>query len=269
MLHTEESGHGPRVVLAHGFTQNTRCWGRFADDLALDHHVVRVDAPGHGLSGHDGAGPWEAADLLAAAGGRGLWVGYSMGGRLALHVALAHPGAVEGLVLIGATGGIDDDAERAARLAADHALADGLEAEAAANPDDGLARFLERWLAGPLFATLAPEGRHTTERLANRPAGLAASLRRCGTGAQEPLWGRLGGIAVPVLVLAGEHDAKFQALAARLGASIGPAATVAGVAGAGHACHLERPHEVAALVRRWWAAHRPSGQAGGGPSGTA
>ena len=234
-------GSGSRVVLLHGFTQNSACWGPFADRLATHHEVVMLDAPGHGDSGYDHADLAAAAHLSVEVGGDAVYLGYSMGGRVALHAALAAPDRIRALVLIGATAGIDDAAERAARRAADEVLA----AELASS---GLDTFLDRWLAQPMFATLPTQAQHRAERLRNRPQGLAASLRCCGTGTQRPLWDDVAGLATPTLAIAGGEDPKFTALARRLTASIGPGATMALIPGAGHSVHLERPDETADAV---------------------
>ena len=127
-LFVERWGAGPpRLVLVHGFTQTGRSWATIAADLATDHEVVLVDAPGHGGSGAAPVGLVQGAELLVEAGGPGVYVGYSMGGRLALHAALAAPSSVLALVLVGATAGIEDPAERAARRAADEELAASIE----------------------------------------------------------------------------------------------------------------------------------------------
>ena len=236
-----------RLALVHGFTQTSACWGPLADDLAADHEVVALDAPGHGWRSDVRAGLWDGAHLLAEEAGRAVWLGYSLGGRYCLHVALDTRDAVAGLVLIGATAGIDDEAERAARVAADEALARRLE-------NLGLDAFLDEWLASPPFATLPPEARHLDARRANTVEGLAASLRLAGTGVQEPLWDRLGEVAVPALVVTGADDTRFTALGRRLAGAL-PRAQVAVIPGAGHAVHLERPTEVAAAVRSWLAVH--------------
>ncbi len=248
MLAHEIDGDGPRLVLVHGFTQTARTWGPLAEGLAADHEVVRVDAPGHGGSGRVEAGLWDGADLLVTTAGAGTYLGYSMGGRLCLHAALAHPAAVAGLVLVGATAGIDDPVEQAARVSSDEAWARCLEA-------DGLDAFLRRWLAQPLFSGLDDQRAGFEARRQNTVAGLASSLRRAGTGVQEPLWGRLGALSMPVLVLAGEHDERFTALGKRLVATIGGNAELAVVAGAGHAAHLEAPEAVLDLLRPWLAVH--------------
>jgi 2-succinyl-6-hydroxy-2,4-cyclohexadiene-1-carboxylate synthase len=254
-------GSGGRVVLVHGFTQTLAALGAVAERLPAGWEVVRVDLPGHGGSGAVRVGFGEAAGLVGAAAGVGAYVGYSLGGRLCLRLALDRPDLVRTLVLVGASPGIADPGERAARRAADGRLADELER-------DGVAPFLDRWLAGPLFATLPAEAAGRAERLANTAEGLAYALRRLGTGVQEPLWDRLADLRPPALLVAGERDPKFTALARRMAAVIGPSARVAVVAGAGHAVHLERPAELAALVEEFLDVHRdgPAGDpAPGGP----
>lgn len=244
----DASGPARRLILTHGFTQNGRCWGAFADRLAERHELVLVDAPGHGRSAHDDADLWTAGRLLAEAGGTGIHVGYSMGGRTALHTALSEPDAVEGLVLIGATPGLSSEQERADRRRADDELAERL-------LTIGLPAFLDRWLAQPLFAGLDERAAAREARLTNRPEGLAASLRHCGTGNQDPLWDRLGEVTVPVLLVVGDRDDKFGDIARRMvDAFTATEAEILALPGT-HAVHLERPEECAAAilerVRHW------------------
>ncbi len=249
-LATTTIGAGPRLVMLHGFTQNARCWGSIATDLAERFEVVLVDAPGHGASNHDDADLWATADLIAEVGGRARYVGYSMGGRMALHLALRHPDLVESLVSVGATAGLESSDEHAARRAADERLAVRLDAAARARSagDDGPFRaFLVEWLANPLFSSLPATSRHLEARLANRPDGLAASLRRVGTGSQDPLWDSLATIAAPVALVAGSGDAKFTALARRMAERIGPNAEVR-IEDGSHAVHLEVGDAIARAV---------------------
>jgi 2-succinyl-6-hydroxy-2,4-cyclohexadiene-1-carboxylate synthase len=229
-----------RLILLHGFTQTGVSWGRLADELAAS----CPDLPGHGTRSDVRADLWESAELLAESEGAGIYVGYSMGGRVALHVALARPDVVQGLVLISATAGIDDDVERATRRASDDALAAHAEAI-------GIDAFLHEWLAQPMFAGLpasARTGRSTDVH------GLASSLRMAGAGTQEPLWDRLPTIDVPVLVIAGALDNKYVALAERLAATL-PRAELAVVPGAGHTVHLEAPEAFLDVLRPWLATH--------------
>lgn len=242
-------------MLVHGFTQTGASWRRIAAALRADgYDVVTPDLPGHGASPAP-ADLATTADLLAGmtGGEPATWVGYSMGGRACLHLALAHPSAVQRLVLLGATGGIDDDAERNARRHADERLATRIEAL-------GVDRFLDEWLAQPMFERIPRGADGMDERRTNTAAGLAGALRLAGTGAQQPLWDRLGEIGVlgiPTLVLAGELDGKFKVLARRLAGAIGAAATTEWVEGAGHAAHLERPDAFVTVVRRFLASTGP------------
>jgi 2-succinyl-6-hydroxy-2,4-cyclohexadiene-1-carboxylate synthase len=258
-LSARYAGHasGPGLtplVLLHGFTQTGASWGPVLE--ALDGHfpIILPDAPGHGGSSAVRADLWQTADLLAGltsssgtAPGLAAWAGYSMGGRTALHFAIAHPEQMASLVLISTSAGIDEAAKRAERQTSDEALARRIERE-------GTEEFLDWWLAQPLFATLAHDDAGLADRLTNTPAGLASSLRLAGAGAQQPLWDRLGEIGergLPVLLLAGELDHDYTRHAERMAALIGPTAHVEVVRGAGHACYLERPAQVAMAISRF------------------
>lgn len=239
-----------RAVFAHGFTQTGRSWDHVIDALASrldDLDAVAPDLPGHGDAATVSLDLWESAARLVADGGTGSYVGYSMGGRVALHAAIAHSDSVRELVLIGATAGIDDAQEREARRASDEALAARVE-------QIGVASFLDSWLENPLFSglTVATAGR--SDRLRNSPSGLAASLRCCGTGTQEPLWDRLSEVRCPTLVLVGEHDAKFRALGARLVDGI-PDARLEVIEGSGHSVHLEQPAATVDALARFLSRH--------------
>lgn len=247
----DESNRSDRtnVVLLHGFTQNHRCLGPLATELARRHRVVAPDLPGHGSeSDRGGLDCPAAASHLARTAGRGHWFGYSLGGRLALHVALQHPEAVQSLVLLGATAGIEDDREREERRAVDRERAESL-------LELGVEEFARRWLELPLFDDLPPEGRFIGERSSNTAEGLAASLLNAGTGSMAPLWERLDEIGVPVLVLAGDRDQAFSLLGRRLAECIGPNARFESVPGAGHAAHLVAPAATTSAVRSFLDSH--------------
>lgn len=251
--HDERWVEAGTVVLLHGFTQNLGCWGRFgpslADRLTDRFPVLAIDAPGHGGSGYDTADLWTTADLIvdtvthAGGGSRPasmILIGYSMGGRTALHLALAHPERVSALVVIGATAGIAGNAERRRRRRADETLARRFENE----PLDEMLRW---WLDRPLFAGLPAGVAGLEQRRSNRPDGLAASLRSCGTGAQHSLWDRLHELPMPVLVLHGSGDAKFAAIGAAMADVIGSGAELVSIEGT-HAVHLEQPESTAEAV---------------------
>ena len=248
-LHAERDGEGPPIVLVHGFTQTRNCWGPVADDLRRDHTVIRVDAPGHGRSSEIMAGLRGGGRMIADQGGRATYLGYSMGGRFLLHLALANPELVDGLVLLGATAGIDDAAERAARAEADQATGRRIR-------EMGVRDFVHWWVANPMFAGIPPEHQFLTERMENTVEGLESSVTQAGTGTQDPSWDRLHRLDMPVLVMAGGDDDKYAALAERMVDGIGDNATLALVPGAGHAAHLEQPEAFLGLLREWLAEHR-------------
>jgi 2-succinyl-6-hydroxy-2,4-cyclohexadiene-1-carboxylate synthase len=232
------------IVLLHGFTQTGRSWGPTIAALGERYRALGPDIRGHGSAA--AARPVDFgsvhADLLALAPERFTLAGYSMGGRIALSLALAAPERVARLILLGASPGIADPAERHARRAADDALAGHIEGE-------GIEAFARDWAALPLWAGQSPTVAATAnaERLAQSPAGLAAALRGLGTGVMEPLWDRLPQLTIPVALVAGERDAKFRAIADRMAAAL-PDATLHVVPDAGHAVQLEAPEAVAALL---------------------
>jgi 2-succinyl-6-hydroxy-2,4-cyclohexadiene-1-carboxylate synthase len=238
------------VLLLHGFTGSGGSWPTtIVEGLASAHAgapvaPVTMDLPGHGrwagrTDPRDFTLSSAVASIAEAQGGRaGPLVGYSMGGRLALAYAVAHPARVTHLVLESASPGLAPEEERAARRAADEALARDLER-------DGIEAFVRRWEALPLFESqrALPEAVRSAQRerrLANHPNSLAAALRGLGTGALPSLWGALSGMAVPTLLLAGALDGKFVDIARAMAHRL-PRAEVAVVADAGHAVHLERP----------------------------
>jgi 2-succinyl-6-hydroxy-2,4-cyclohexadiene-1-carboxylate synthase len=225
----------PRVVLVPGFTQTARSWDAVRAALTSTGActVRALQVPQCASFAATAAG-------LARAGGASTWVGYSMGGRLALRVALDHPEVVHRLVLVSASPGLADPAERAARAAADEALARDVEAM-------GVDAFLDRWLAQPLFAGVPPDAPGLAERRRLPAATLAHQLRVLGTGTMEPLWDRLGELAAPVLLVSGTADAKFGAVNDAMAGRI-PGARHVRVDG-GHALPLEAPGALAAAIR--------------------
>ena len=234
----------PRMVFLHGFSQTSESWKPIAEHFVRQgHQCVLVDLPGHGASSGVRADLRRTADMLSSIGGAGTWVGYSLGGRAALHVALLYPHLVGRLVLLGANPGIDDEDERARRRSDDDRLATRLH-------DIGIDAFLDEWTALPLFGGRTVSDDERADRLRNTVDGLASSLRLAGTGAQDSLWPRLRELNMPVLALAGERDEKFAAIARQL-ADAAPRGEWALVPGAAHAAHLEHPDAVVQLIERF------------------
>jgi 2-succinyl-6-hydroxy-2,4-cyclohexadiene-1-carboxylate synthase len=259
-LEVRIGGVGSSILALHGFTGSAATWNGLAGALGDGRRLIAPDLLGH--AGSD-APPDPAryamerqADDLAAlldvlAAAPADVVGYSMGARLALVLALRHPAAVRRLILESPSAGIGDERARAARRAADEVLAVRLER-------DGVVAFVDAWEAQPVFASqrALPEevrDRQRAERLGHDPAGLAASLRGAGQGAMTPLHARLAEISCPTLVIAGALDVVGLERARFVAASL-PAGTLEVVTGAGHAVHLEQAEIFLRLVREHLAA---------------
>ena len=246
-LNVEVSGQGPPLVALHGFTGSVATWEPLAHALDREHTMVRIDLLGHGGSSRP-ADPRRysmehtVADLVGVLDALGpataCWLGYSMGGRIALGVALAAPERCGALVLESASAGIRDATERARRAASDERLARWTE-------EAGIEAFVDYWESLPLFASQSKLSQETraalrAQLLANHPAGLANSLRGIGAGAQPAYHDRLAELAMPALFMAGEDDAAYAEAAKAMAAAV-PDGRAVIEAEAGHAVHLERP----------------------------
>lgn len=253
-LHVERAGSGSPLVLLHGFSGSADEWAELLPALAPLRDVIAVDLIGHGRSSAPGDPARYTIDhavvdllaLLDALGvGRADVLGYSMGGRVALHLAAAAPARIGRLILESASPGIADPAERAARASSDDVLADRIARE-------GLEWFADHWAAIPLFASQASLPAETRaalreRRLRGTTRGYANSLRGMGAGRQASLWERLPALAMPTLLISGELDIKYMASNEQV-ATLMPAARHAIVRGAGHTVHLEQPEAFAELV---------------------
>lgn len=240
------AGSGPPLLLVHGFTGRGSTWSSCLSALRRVATTIVVDLLGHGRSDSPAdparhAVERQAADLAViverVAGAPADVLGYSFGARIALRLAVDHPSLVRRLLLESPSAGLADPVERESRRAADDRLAGDLER-------DGIEAFVTRWEAQPLFASLAaiPPGRRARlheQRLRNRAAGLAASLRGAGQGAMAPLHDRLASIRVPTLVVVGALDPVAERARSVAGAI--PGARLVTIPGVGHVPHLEAP----------------------------
>ena len=258
-LHAVEDGAGPPVALLHGFTGCSKSMAGVAAGLRSGYRTLCIDLVGHGESDapHDVSAYRmercvdQVADVvLALVGGPAHFIGYSMGGRAVLALCARRPELAASALLIGARAGFEDARERAARVGQDEAIADRIERE-------GVERFVDSWMALPLFASQRRLGSAAltearARRLANRAHGLALSLRGMGAGAQPPLHDRLGRLPMPVCLVAGEEDSRFLAIARDLAGKI-PGARVEVVPAAGHAAHVENPAAFLRIAERFLA----------------
>ena len=242
------------ILLLHGFTGSRKNWFFLAPKLVeLGYTVVVPDILGHGES--DAPEDAEAyrmeritADILSHFPQPITVLGYSMGGRLALYMAVNFPEKVNRLILESSSPGLADSTERQARIESDNALADLI-------LENGIEAFVNRWEAVPLFASQKrlPAERQKglrAQRLGNRPIGLANSLRGMGTGQQPSLWDDLDQLQIPILLLAGDLDRKFVAIGKQMLTQL-PNANLQIIEDAGHTIHFEKPTLYAKLMCEW------------------
>jgi 2-succinyl-6-hydroxy-2,4-cyclohexadiene-1-carboxylate synthase len=263
-FHYEDQGAGDPVVFLHGFTGQSASWTTITNLVSETQRTIAIDLIGHGRTDAprdvSRFAYSQAIDDLAAILAKlelrcATWVGYSMGGRLALGIALRYPEIVSGLILESASPGIADVQKREARRQADELLADEILAR-------GVREFVARWEALPMWESqlempIERQKRQRDIRLQNRAEGLAGSLRGMGTGAQDSHWEGLAELQAPTLVIAGERDAKFAEIATRM-AGQAPNAELVIVPNAGHAVHLEQPESYAAHIARFVATDAPA-----------
>jgi 2-succinyl-6-hydroxy-2,4-cyclohexadiene-1-carboxylate synthase len=218
----------PRVVFVPGFMQRGDAWRPVADRIETSYRSNCLDHRGATFTAR-------LEEVVAAVAPGTALVGYSMGGRVALHTALRAPRSLSALVLVGASAGIEDDSLRADRRAADERLAGWMEGRS-------IEEIVESWERLPVFASQARELREALRpgRLSHDPAELASLLRTAGQGALPPVWDRLGEVACPALVVAGEADDAYVEAAHRMAALL-PRGSVRFIADAGHAPQLEQP----------------------------
>src|SRR3954469_1684510 len=254
-FHVEDNGSGMTLVVLHGFAGSSASCAPLILELTGLRRVIAIDIIGHGASSapedpshyvfeqalHD------LAEVTAQLGiARAAWLGYSMGGRLALGMAVDHPERVSSLILESATAGIQHEKERLQRMEADQELATRIE-------EVGTEAFVQEWERLPIWESQRALPAEVLRfqrviRLRNRAIGLANSLRGMGQGAQPSYWDRLDEIDVPVLLIPGALDRKFVGIAGQMGIRIANA-ELAVVPDAGHAVHLERPGDFLEIVR--------------------
>lgn len=226
--------HGP-VVFVPGFMQRGASWEQVAAKVRERYPSLLLDPRGRTFD--------ERVEELGATAPEGsVAVGYSLGGRVVLHAALREPRRYRALVLVGTTPGIEQGEEREQRRRSDEELAGWIE-------QSPIEDVVDHWEKLRVFATQETTlvRSQRAARLTHDPGELASLIRTGGQGVLEPVWGRLRELPQPVLCLAGELDERYRREAGRM-ARLLPRGSVALVARAGHAAHLERPGETADAI---------------------
>lgn len=243
----EISGQGKALLLLHGFGGNKSTWADLRAGLDSEYRVIAVDILGHGASDkptqvrayHMVRASCDVISLLDELRIPACHLlGYSMGGRLALRLAVSYPTRFRSLILESASPGLADDVERKQRRRQDEALAERIETM-------GIAWFADYWEKLPLWKSQAKLSEdilaaQRKQRLGNSATGLANSLRGMGSGAQPNLWPRLEQVTMPTLLVVGKQDSKFVAINQLMARQM-PRAVLQVIPDAGHNIHLEQP----------------------------
>ncbi len=250
----EVKGEGKPLVFLHGFTGDTTTWSKVTDRLSSTYRCITIDLIGHGRTdspadcarytmeqvSHDIYTILNRLEVMQAP-----LIGYSMGGRTALHFTMMHPQKVGALILESASPGLKTHDERVERRSKDHALAERIERE-------GIEAFVDFWEGVPLFASQSrlSEGERAEireQRLSQSPLGLANSLKGMGTGAQKSLWSKLDELTLPVHLLVGELDKKFVYIAEEM-KKHNPTFQIVTFSNTGHAIHVEEPRKFGTII---------------------
>ena len=243
----DSSGSGPALLLLHGFTGSAASWQALRQRLEDSHRVLALDLIGHGRSDKPASPALyqmesAAADIISLLDQLGIdrvhLLGYSMGGRLALYLALHFGARFDSLCLESSSPGLASAQQRDERRRRDNQLADRIEA-------DGIAAFVDFWERLPLWNSqrrlpAALRQAQRRQRLSSDPRGLANSLRGMGTGVQPSLWRQLPALSLPTQLIVGAEDAKFQRINREMAKHI-PQARLSVIPAAGHNAHLENP----------------------------
>lgn len=247
-------GAAKKVVWLHGFTGSSSTWEEVISFLPSSVELLTVDLIGHGLTDKPNDPTCylveEQIEDLHALIQQLEWnhftiIGYSMGGRLALAYAAKYP--VEALVIESSSPGLAGEEERQKRKLSDDLLAERIRKE-------GVISFVDFWEGIPLFQTqkslpLEKQVMIRNERLAQSAVGLSNSLRGFSTGVQPSYWNVLSEMSIPVLLVVGELDLKFCAIAKRMKNEL-PNAKLVAVKDAGHAIHVEKPKIFATIIKK-------------------
>jgi len=247
-LYSETRGQGPDLVLLHGWGMNAAVWQGLPADLALGHRLTAIELPGHGGSPFDptwqGLDDWVEA-CLGVAPVRATWVGWSLGGLVALAVARHAPERLAGLVAMTATPRFVQADDWPAAMAAETLVHfhDGL----LADPSGTLERFLALQVRGGEAAreTLRLLRRELAARPAPNPVALANGLDLLRGSDLRP---GLGDLPCPSLWLFGARDTLVPAAVSADIASLLPEARIQVIAGAAHAPFLSHPRETTAVL---------------------
>ncbi|KAJ9163450.1 hypothetical protein P3X46_023117 [Hevea brasiliensis] len=270
-----ETNNDNVVIFLHGFLGTGEDWISIMKAISGSARCISIDLPGHGRSRMKNCGCKDAkqeatlsVEIVAhlfynliqdITPGKVALVGYSMGARIALHMALRHGDKISGAVIISGSPGLKDGMARRIRWAKDFSRSRLL-------MDYGLELFLDSWYAGELWNSLRshPCFKELVGRrmLHDDVYSLAKVLSDLSVGRQMPLWEDLKQCNIPLLLIVGEKDKKFRVISQKMCYEISQFRKgrneignnfpeIVEVPNCGHAVHLENPLAVIWKLRQF------------------
>lgn len=259
-LHYEEKGpaDAPVIVFLHGFMGQANAWHCMMESLAGNFHSIAFDLPGHGASlfknserleqlrGMEDAADLILQDLSALGVNRFSLYGYSMGGRVAQHIALGAPARIEKLILESASFGIADAAQRATRLQQDQGLMANIKTK------EDFSAFLTQWYHLPLFQSLRGTPHISTlitDKINHPVAEYHRALNLLSVGGHSFLADGLSKCRLPIYYFCGAQDEAYVQTAREIKKML-PEMTVKIFKNASHNIHIQQPQEIVSAIRK-------------------
>ncbi|PIQ25354.1 2-succinyl-6-hydroxy-2,4-cyclohexadiene-1-carboxylate synthase [bacterium (Candidatus Blackallbacteria) CG17_big_fil_post_rev_8_21_14_2_50_48_46] len=248
MFRKSSAPHLEKGLFLHGFLGSGQDWQALLSELAFPILAWTPDLPGHGPNTQSVP---DFETCLSQLGSQWLraqteplhLLGYSMGGRLALGLALRYPEKVKSLCLISASAGLADENLRLQRQSWEAEWAHTFRSQP-------LLASIEAWYAQPLFHPFRSSSGYNQacqERLRNNPEGLAQAMVKLGAGQQKSYWNRLAELKMPLLFLVGSKDPAYLEIGRRICQQV-ERAELEILNGYGHSLILEAPRELAKKI---------------------
>ncbi|RMD48584.1 MAG: 2-succinyl-6-hydroxy-2,4-cyclohexadiene-1-carboxylate synthase [Ignavibacteria bacterium] len=237
------------LLFLHGFSGSSKDWNFIKENLKNKYDIYTIDLIGHGFSDSPADGAFYSTSnqinylqefVENVIQTKPVIIGYSMGGRLALQFGIKHQDLLSGLIIESSTPGIEDINEKGKRKEWDESIARMIQ-------ERGIEYFAEHWINLPILkdsyrnANL-PFQSIINSKVQNNPTGLANSIKFFGTGTMPQCWDKLNSLKIPVGIIYGERDTKYEEISRKIAGQISDSVLYP-IQSAGHIAHLEKPEE--------------------------
>lgn len=238
--------------MLHGFLGRWSEWKSIIKKLGDDFGFIAIDLPGHGHSVNFTSGIYDfriVAEAIIDILEQNKYfpcslLGYSMGGRLALYLAVFYPQYFSHIIVESATPGLQTKHQIIKRKQWEQGIIQKLE-------ELSVSQFIKEWYEAPMFLSLRKHKNFIKlikQREQNDRRGLINALTNLGTGVMPNLWEKCAQIAMPLFYIVGEKDLKCNRIAKKINKK-NPKSTIYTVENCGHNVHFENPDIFCDIVR--------------------